>query len=148
MNKTRYFLFFSFLFMFLSVSAQKECSYNIYGLELDMHRHIGLDVGTLNSNNIYTGIQGTIPFNNRNSEFYMNCVYGYGYDFLFNSKFIVTGIFGVYSNNSFATVNICNINFGCGLTIVKKTVVIGCSTTNWEFFRLKIGFCPRILSSQ
>lgn len=141
MKKLRLFYLF-FLFFFSSiVSAQEESEHNIYGLKFDKFGHVGMDVGTLNLNNVYTGIQGTIPYNNMNSVFYVNCVYGYGNNFLFNSKCILTGILGAYTNDYFKVININTLNYGCGLTVVKRRIAVGCSFTNRESFSVKIGFC-------
>ena len=142
MKGLRLFFLFTFLLSLMIVSAQEEHNYNIYGLKYDMRGHIGMDVGTLKPNNIYTGIQGTIPYDCKNSEFYMNCVFGYGNSFLFNSKFIVTGIIGLHTNDYFDTINIKTVNLGCGFTILKSGIGIGCSYTNGELFSMKIAFYP------
>jgi len=100
-----------------------------------------MDVSILKSNNVYTGTQGTIPYNNKSSVFYANCVYGYGSNFLFNSKCILTVILGVYTNDYFNMININTVNIGCGLTIVERRIAVECSFTNWESFSVKIGLC-------
>ena len=142
MKGLRSFFLFAFLQSLMVVSAQEEHNYNIYGLKYDMRGHIGMDVGTLKPNNVYTGIQGTIPYDCKTREFYMNCVFGYGNNFLFNSKFIVTGIVGVHTNDYFDTINIKIVNLGCGFTILKSGIGIGCSYTNRELFSVKIAFYP------
>lgn len=125
------------------VSAQEEeHKYNLYGLKYDMRGHIEMDIGTLQSSNVYTGIQGTIPFNSKNSEFYMNGVYGRGVNFLFNSKLIVSGIIGLYTNDFFNTIDIKTVNVGCGFTLLKSGIGIGCSYTNRELFSVKLAFYP------
>ena len=142
MKGLRSLFLFTFLLSLIIVSAQEEQNYNIYGLKYDMRGHVGMDVGTLKPNNIYAGIQGTIPFDCKTREFYMNCVFGYGYNFLFNSKFIVTGILGMHTNDFFETINIKTVNLGCGFTMLKSGIGIGCSYTNRELFSVKIAFCP------
>ena len=140
MKGLRSLFLFTFLLSLTIVSAQKEYNYNIYGLKYDIRGHIGIDVGTLKPNKIYTGIQGTIPYDSKNSEFYMNCVWGYGNNFLFNSKLIVTGILGMHTTDFFETINIETVNLGCGFTILKAGIGIGCSYTNRELFSAKIAF--------
>jgi len=142
MKSLRSLFLFIFLLSLIIVSAQEDHKYSIYGLKYDMRGHVGMDIGTLKPNNVYTGIQGTIPYDSKNSEFYMNLVYGHGYNFLFNSKFIATGILGVYTNDYFDTINIKTINLGCGITMLKNGIGIGCSYTNRELFSVKIAFYP------
>jgi len=141
MKKSRLLYLFLLIFSSSIVFAQEESKQNIYGLKFDKFGHVAMDVGTLGSNNVYTGIQGTIPYNNKNSVFYINCVYGYGSNFLFNSKCILTGILGLYTNDYFNEININTVNIGCGLTIVKHRIAVGCSYTNRESFSVKIGLC-------
>jgi hypothetical protein len=129
-----------FLLFSMIASAQEEHNYTVYGLKYDMRGHIGMDIGGLKPNNIYTGIQGTIPYNSKNSEFYMNCVFGYGNNFLLHTKFILTGIIGLHTNDYFDTVNIKTVNMGCGFTMLKSGIGIGCSYTNGELFSVKIAF--------
>jgi hypothetical protein len=142
MKGLRSLFLFTFLLSLIIVSAQEEQNYNIYGLKYDMRGHVGMDVGILKANNVYTGIQGKISCDNKNREFYMNCVYGRGCNFLFNSKFIVAGIIGVYTNDFFETINIKTVNMGCGFTMLKAGIGIGCSYTNRELFSVKIAFYP------
>lgn len=141
MKNLRLLYFFLLIFSSSIVSAQEESKQNIYALKFDKFGHVGMDVGVLKSNNVYTGIQGTIPYNNKSSVFYANYVYGYGSNFLFNSKCILTGILGVYTNDYFNVINISTVNVGCGLTIVKHKMAVGCSFTNRESFSVKIGLC-------
>jgi len=140
MKGLRLFFLFAFLLSLMIVSAQEEHNYTVYGLKYDMRGHIGMDVGTLKTNNIYAGIQGTIPYDCKNSEFYMNCVFGYGNNFLFNSKFIVTGIIGLHTSDYFDTIDIKTVNLGCGFMILKCGIGIGCSYTNRELFNVRIAF--------
>lgn len=142
MKSLRSFFLFVFLFSMIIASAQEEHNYTIYGLKYDMHGHVGMDVGTLNSKNVYMGIQGLIPISSKSSKFYMNCVYGRGCNFLFKSKLIVTGIIGVHTNNNFDTVDIKTVNLGCGFTLLRYGIGIGCSYTNRELFSVKIAFYP------
>jgi len=136
-------LLYLFLLVFPSsiVFAQNECEHAIYGLKSDMFGNVGMDIGLLKLNNVYTGIQGIIPYNNKKSTFYINCVYGYGTRLLFNSRCIFTGILGLYTNDCFNEININTINVGGGLTIMRRRIAVGCSFTNRESFSLKIGFC-------
>lgn len=78
----------------------------------------------------------------------MNCVYGRGGNFLFKSKFILTGIVGIYTDNNFDTVDFNTINWGCGFNVIKYGIVIGCSYTNREFFSVKVGFSPQSLKEK
>jgi|SRR5665647_849336 len=133
-------IIFLFLFSSTIVSAQ---TYNVFTLKNDGRGHIGLDVGTLNSKHIYTGIQGTIPTSSFTStdEYAMNAAYGYGGSFIFNSNFILSGILGIYSADSFKTFGTKNINVGGGFTVLTANVVVfGFSYTNREKFAAKVGF--------
>jgi len=135
-----------FLLIFYTsvASAQMDCcKYNIFTLKHDMRGHVGIDVGCLGKNSLYTGIQGTIPLSTFDStnEYYMNASCGYGVDFLNRSKFILMGIVGLFTVDGFDTFGTKNINVGGGITILtSNTVVVGFSFTNKEKFAAKIGF--------
>jgi len=103
-----------------------------------MRGHLGIDVGDLNANNVYSGMQGTIPYNTTNKEYYMNYVYGYGFNIIPSNTILLTGILGLHTNDFIETVH---FNYGCGFTVVNENkVVIGISYTNKQLFTAKIGF--------
>ena len=128
-----------FLSLFSSsiVSAQRECNYHIFALKHDLNNNVGLDVGELGSNNLYAGIQGTIPYSNSNRVVYANAVYGYGIGFEFRSKLLLTCILGMHSTDFLQTVN---LNYGAGINILSHNIIVGCAYTNREQFSAKIGF--------
>lgn len=132
-----------FLFLFSSTIVSSQESYNVFTLKNDGRGHIGLDVGTLNSKHIYTGIQGTIPTTSYTStdEYTMNAACGYGGSFIFKSNFILSGILGIHTADGFDTFGTKNINAGGGFTVLTSNVVVfGFSYTNREKFAAKIGF--------
>jgi hypothetical protein len=135
---------FFLIFYTTIASAQMECcKYKIFALKHDMRGHVGIDVGSIGTNNFYTGIQGTIPLSSFSStdEYYMNTSLGFGLDYFKKSKIIVTGIVGLHTADKFNTIGTKNINIGAGLTVLSdNTIVVGFSFTNKEKFAAKIGF--------
>lgn len=123
---------------YTSIRAQFERPTNyIVALQHDMRGHVGIDIGNL-KNNVYSGIQGTIPYNTTNKEYYINYVYGYGINIIPSNTIIITGILGLHTNDFIETVH---FNYGCGFTIVNDNkVVIGISYTNKQLFTAKLGF--------
>ena len=131
--------FILFLFILSSSIGFAQYNYQVIALKGNLQGDLGIDVGTLKKNNIYQGIQGTIPYNNNNRKYYLNGVIGYGNGFVFNSIFIVNGIFGVHVSDTFHTKETAKINLGLGCSFLVKGLVIGCSWTNRESFSSKIG---------
>lgn len=130
-------IIFLSLFSSTIVLAQRECKYYIFALKHDLNKNIGMDVGELASNNLYVGLQGTIPYSNSNRVAYVNAVYGYGIDSKFRSKLLLTCILGMHSTDFLQTVN---LNYGAGVNILSHNVIVGGAYTNREHFSAKIGF--------
>jgi len=137
MNKI--YLIIIILCLSANIQAQWQRPTNyIIAIQHDMLGHVGIDVGDLKANNVYSGMQGTIPYNTTNKEYYLNYVYGYGINIIPSNTMIFTGILGLHTNDFIETVH---FNYGCGFTIVNENkIVIGISYTNKQLFTAKIGF--------
>ena len=119
---------------FISLYSQKDCEYNFFGTKYDLNNNVGMEVGNLNINKMYQGIQGTMPLGN--DIFYMNCSLGYGDNLIGRAGYIVTGILGLYSDNYLET---SSLNYGAGLRLLFKRIYIGTSFTNKMGLGLSLG---------
>jgi len=133
------------IMLLITTLAYSQSRYEFIGAKIDQQNTISLNVGQLNSNGDYSGMQGTMPLITghtflMSAELGKSLLYMNSYDTKKHVGLIGYGIAGLYVND-FGLVhgNIWRLNYGVGIQSFYKGISIGINYTRWERLGIKLG---------